>query len=83
MLETSVIKFLNSNKVVYKVQCKNCEKSYTGFTSQCVKARFHQHKTSFKLKSKVNTGLSTHAIFLHHDFNFDNCETKLKINQEK
>lgn len=63
----------NTSNVVYKLNCKNCEKSYVGQTSQRIEKRVAQHKTTCKNeKHREKSALAQHHHDSGHDFDFEN-----------
>jgi len=63
--------------LVYKINCKDCDKSYIGQTKQFLNKRIQQHigTTNSNLKSQNDkTMLSKHASTLKHSFDFENTK---------
>jgi hypothetical protein len=60
--------------VVYKIDCKNCDKSYIGETSKKLMTRVHRHELDItnKDKSGPKTALVQHTLDSKHDFDFEN-----------
>ena len=69
-LKDKVPKYEKCN-VVYKIDCKDCEKCYVGMTKQKLKHRINQHKNDIKKNYEEKTALSAHAVSLNHTINFD------------
>ena len=71
-----------TTNTVYKVPCKECNKSYIGQSKNTIAKRGSQHKALCrrnvklsKLKSsKKDNGIAFHHIKTEHDFDFDNTE---------
>jgi hypothetical protein len=61
------------NNVVYKINCKECNKNYIGSTSQPLKARLNQHKSDTNIKPN-STALAKHANGLNHSFDYENTK---------
>lgn len=63
------------SKVVYEVDCLDCDGKYPGQTKQFVKKRTSKHKSDIKLRKLTETtGLTIHAIKENHRFDFDNIK---------
>lgn len=63
------------SKVVYRVDCLNCNGKYPGQTKQRVVNRMAKHKSDIKLKKRTETtGLTIHTLERKHQFNFDNIK---------
>jgi len=65
----------HQSKLVYKVECKDCECCYVGETKQYLHKRIYQHKYNINKQNQLHSGLCKHAIEEGHTFNFD--ETKI------
>lgn len=64
------------SKVIYSIDCKQCDTSYVGTTKQKIKNRMTKHKSDVRLKKlKETTGLTIHSVTKNHTFDFD----KIKI----
>ena len=61
--------------VIYKINCKNCNKAYIGETGQNIKNRIKQHKYNVGSPKNINkTALANHAIKHTHGFDFSNVK---------
>ena len=65
--------------VVYKVKCKDCEKTCTGQTNRALKTKLKEHKKAIFLEDP-NSHLVQHHVHASHEFDLDNA---LIINQCK
>lgn len=80
------LKLEYSSEIVYKIPCKNCNKSYIGQTKQNLKNRINEHKYSCNDKykhKKEQTALATHHFDDEHEFDFDNVSILDKENNYK
>ena len=64
---------ISTTGVVYRINCKECNKVYVGQTSRALKTRIKEHtKTFFNLDR--NSQLVQHHLQTQHDFDFDGVE---------
>src|SRR5699024_811337 len=72
-LKDPLAKDLISN-VVYKVECKDCNKCYIGQTRQYLKNRIRQHVLDSNKDTPKDgtTALALHSILQNHEFDFEN-----------
>ena len=62
-----------STGVVYKINCKNCEKLYIGQTSRALRSRTKEHKRA-ALTCDKNSLLAQHCMKNNHKFDFNNVK---------
>ena len=53
--------------VVYKVNCKNCDKIYTGETKFKMKKRIEEHKKDVEFKRISNSAIARHVEEFKHE----------------
>lgn len=58
------------SNVVYKIQCKDCQASYIGQTSRCLKGRITSHKSDCRT-GKNTCALACHVAATHHQPAYD------------
>lgn len=58
------------SSVVYKIECKDCDKVYIGQTKQKMRSRNYGHKSKVR-EQQGNGGLASHALEHNHVFDFD------------
>jgi hypothetical protein len=65
---------MSKSGIVYKIDCKNCDKSYVGETSKKLMTRLHRHELDVlnKEKSGPKTALVQHTLDTKHNFDFEN-----------
>ena len=61
----------NSNNVIYKVNCNNCDASYVGQTKKQLQTRIKEHRNNIKLDQSKYSAISKHITETNHDFD---CE---------
>ena len=61
----------NSNNVIYKVNCNNCDASYVGQTKKQLQTRIKEHRNNIKLDQSKYSAISKHITEINHDFD---CE---------
>lgn len=71
-LKSKTPKLLCSN-VVYKLECKDCNKTYVGQTAQWLKSRIALHKSDITKKLE-RCALVTHVNQNSHDIDFENVQ---------
>lgn len=57
--------------VVYQIPCSDCNAIYIGETTQRLKTRLQQHKSTVNSSAAPKTALAKHAKDNAHSFNFD------------
>ena len=62
-----------STGVVYKINCKNCEKLYIGQTSRALRSRTKEDKRAV-LTCDKNSLLAQHSMKNNHEFDFNNVK---------
>jgi len=62
-----------STGVVYKINCKHCEKLYIGQTSRALRSRTKEHKRAI-LTCDKNSLLAQHCMKNNHEFDFNNVK---------
>lgn len=65
---------LKSN-LIYKINCRNCEKCYVGTTKQYLKNRIYQHSYDCRERNRnkpEKTALAEHHFAENHEFDFEN-----------
>ena len=58
---------------VYKIPCKDCEKSYIGETGRCLEKRITEHKKDIVMQ-KSESGVAEHVRESDHFFDFKNAK---------
>jgi len=70
--------------VIYKIDCRDCPKTYIGQTKQYLKNRTKEHQNSLRKINENRTALSNHAIENLHNFDFNNVQIlDYEINYKK
>ena len=67
------IPIADSSKVVYKIDCMDCDKCYIGQTKNYLQNRINNHKNNVA-KHQEKTALATHALTNLHTFDFNNTK---------
>lgn len=63
----------NRTKLVYQLECKDCEQVYIGESRQYVSKRAQQHQVDARNVKNINkSALANHAITMQHVFDFEN-----------
>ena len=60
--------------VVYKVNCKDCEKYYIGETGRTIETRMKEHKQGANGEQEKVSGLSQHLKQTNHEAEFDDVK---------
>lgn len=60
-----------TSNVVYKIPCKDCNKTYIGQTSQKIRKRNYGHKNDQKNYATASGSLAKHIFETGHSFSFD------------
>ncbi|EFN65192.1 hypothetical protein EAG_06580, partial [Camponotus floridanus] len=60
----------NMTKVIYKLDCKNCNKSYIGQTKRHVSIRVKEHRNNIKVHESNFSVISKHKVEFNHDFDW-------------
>jgi len=58
-------------KVVYKIECKDCDQVYIGQTKRHLETRIKEHRNNIKNPSGNLSVVTNHRISLHHEFEWD------------
>jgi len=58
-------------EVVYKLNCKNCDKVYIGQTKRHLGTRVKEHLNNIKSTSNNYSVVSNHRLLFNHDFQWD------------
>ena len=66
------VPLLEKKGSVYKLQCKECEASYTGQSGQCLKTRLYRHKLAEKNKDTDHYPLVEHCQIKGHNIDWSN-----------
>ncbi|KAI4455630.1 madf domain transcription factor [Holotrichia oblita] len=77
------IKHGNQSNVVYKLDCKDCNKCYIGQTKQYLKKRIYNHQYAVTHNVTAETALSKHSKDRRHNFDFQNTKILKKGNNYK
>jgi len=72
----------HKENVVYSVQCKDCNATYIGSTSQPLKNRLTQHRSD-TVKKPQSTALAKHSNEKKHTFNYDSVKVLETENSER
>ena len=59
--------------VIYKINCKDCDKVYIGQTSRALRSRTREHKRAI-FTGDINSLLAQHFIKHNHDFDLDDVK---------
>ena len=59
--------------VIYKINCKNCDKVYIGQTSRALRSRTREHKKAI-FTGERNSLLTRHCIQINHQFDLDDVK---------
>ena len=62
----------SQSNVVYKIDCKDCDASYVGQTSKCLKTRISEHRNHINRNTIQISVITQHRIDLFHEFNWNN-----------
>ena len=62
-----------STGVIYKINCKNCDKVYIGQTSRALRSRTREHKRAIFTGDK-NSLLTQHCVENNPDFDLDDVK---------
>ena len=73
----------NKSGVVYKIECKDCDKCYIGQTKNKLKTRLSKHKSDVKTNKDLATELSSHSLREGHVFDFDSTKILSIENNDK
>ncbi|CAF4501415.1 unnamed protein product, partial [Didymodactylos carnosus] len=63
-----------NKKLVYKIQCKNCDLSYIGETAREKQIRMNEHQYDIR-NDKITSAVAQHANTHSHSFDFQTVET--------
>ena len=62
-----------STGIIYKINCKNCDKVYIGQTSRALRSRTREHKRAIFTGDK-NSLLTQYCVENNHDFDLDDVK---------
>jgi len=62
----------SQSNVVYKIDCKDCDASYVGQTSRCLKTDIKEHRNHINRNTTQHSIITQHRMDLFRDFNWDN-----------
>ncbi|KYN19346.1 hypothetical protein ALC57_08319 [Trachymyrmex cornetzi] len=65
---------LSHTDVVYKINCRDCEASYVGQTSRCLKTRINEHRNHINWNTTQHSVITEHRISHHHEFDWENIK---------
>ena len=63
---------LNLLNPIYKIDCKDCDASYVGQTSRCLKTRISKHRNHINRNTIQYSVITQHRMDLFYEFNWDN-----------
>lgn len=66
-------KLSDSRNVVYRIDCKGCDKCYIGTTGQKLCKRLKQHESDELNERSTKSALAFHATKHKHKFDFENA----------
>ncbi|KYN24384.1 hypothetical protein ALC57_04021 [Trachymyrmex cornetzi] len=66
--------------VVYRLDCKDCDASYVGQTSRCVKVQMSEYKNHINRNTSQTSVITEHKLQTSHDFDWDNIKILNKEN---
>jgi len=58
-------------EIVYKINCKNCDRAYIGQTKRHLGTRIKEHKSNIKNSSGNFSVVSEHRLNFNHDFDWE------------
>lgn len=61
--------------VIYKLECKDCDKCYVGQTGNALSTRIQQHRAAFRLYQPDKSAIAQHSITEGHRIDWDNPTT--------
>ena len=64
----------NNKNLIYKINCKDCDKAYVGQTKRFLKTRTKEHKDNIKLKESYHNVITKHILKHNHNFDFTNVQ---------
>ena len=65
---------MSTPNVIYRIPCNDCNLVYIGMTTQKLKCRVSNHKSTVKCKSITSSALAEHSINLNHNINFEGTD---------
>jgi len=74
---------MQTTNIVYKLNCKHCDKVYIGQTKRHLETRIKEHKNNIKYASGRFSVVSNHRLQNDHDFNWDKPNILHKENNRK
>jgi len=57
------------SNVVYKIECADCDASYVGQISRCLKSCIAKHKNHINKSTHQTLAITEHKINTSHEFN--------------
>ena len=68
------INTLDCPSVVYKIDCKNCDRVYIGHTKRALKKRVYDHNLDVKNLNHEKSVIAEHCVNKKHDMKWDNVK---------
>ena len=68
------LEHVQSQNVVYRISCDDCDASYVGQTKRQLKTRLHEHVSDINISSKSPSVISNHRMVENHNFKWDKVE---------
>ena len=60
--------------VIYKIDCKDCQKHYIGETKRRLKTRLKEHEAAFSKRKDLNSNVVLHGLEENHHFDFEGAK---------
>ena len=67
--------YLNNSNLIYKINCRDCDRCYVGVACQYLARRISQHKYNVGREEK-HIALAAHALDEGHTFDFENTKIR-------
>ena len=67
----------NNKNVIYKIDCKDCDKTYVGQTKRLLLTRTEEHEKNIKLKAPQHNVITKHILEHNHEHQFDFTNTQI------
>jgi len=74
---------MQTTDIVYKLNCKHCDRFYIGQTKRHLETRIKEHKNNIKYASGRFSVVSNHRLRNNHDFDWDKPNILHKENNRK